>query len=302
MVSCMVALPTQLFRSTGIHGVRVVPGQEQGRRRRAAGDRPPRPDAVHRRPQPRPHGRSGGARFGGGRRRRGSRAPSPPGAASRGEYDDVPGFCRSVPTAEIEAARLRLTPGRYDGTASRTTALDEVDRLTKELFEAMDESAASNSSLVSQSVSRQRARRRPRPPRVPTASGRESGRPPDLRGRDGNVAEDVVVALDAAPGAAKIPATLTMSSSLQGAPPGRPCGKTTASNRPLYNGRSSPRRQRPLAREPHRDARRARLRLNRAPAGPHHLGAGLALAVLIGTSTRWHHPRPLVETAQDGSY
>ena len=62
-----------------------------------------------------------------------------------GEYDDVPGFCRSVPTAEIKAAGYALTPGRYVGTAAVEDdgePLDEkIDRLTKELFEAMDESA-----------------------------------------------------------------------------------------------------------------------------------------------------------------
>lgn len=62
-----------------------------------------------------------------------------------GEYDDVPGFCRSVPTAEIKAAGYALTPGRYVGTAAVEDdgePLDEkIERLTRELFEAMDESA-----------------------------------------------------------------------------------------------------------------------------------------------------------------
>ena len=57
----------------------------------------------------------------------------------------MPGFCRTVPTAEIKAAGYALTPGRYVGTAAVEDdgePLDEkIERLTKELFEAMDESA-----------------------------------------------------------------------------------------------------------------------------------------------------------------
>jgi type I restriction enzyme M protein len=60
-------------------------------------------------------------------------------------YQDVPGFCKSVSLAEIAAAGYPLTPGRYVGGAAVEDDEEPVDqkiaRLTKDLLAAMDESA-----------------------------------------------------------------------------------------------------------------------------------------------------------------
>ncbi len=65
--------------------------------------------------------------------------------SATGEYEDVPGFCRSADLEEIEAAGWALTPGRYVGVAEGPEDDEPIDekiaRLTKELTEALDESA-----------------------------------------------------------------------------------------------------------------------------------------------------------------
>ena len=59
-------------------------------------------------------------------------------------YKDVPGFCKSVPLADIKAAGYALTPGRYVGMAEVENdgePLDEkIARLTEELEEQFAES------------------------------------------------------------------------------------------------------------------------------------------------------------------
>ena len=164
-VACMVALPTQLFRSTGIpvcvwflaKDKGAVPLVEPGADASAAApvSKPPAPDRstlTDRRGQT----LFIDARGLGHMVDRAERALSDDDIARiadtfaawrghGGDYEDVPGFCRSVATAEIKAAGYALTPGRYVGTApveDDGEPLDEkVVRLTKELFEAMDESA-----------------------------------------------------------------------------------------------------------------------------------------------------------------
>ena len=60
-------------------------------------------------------------------------------------YQDIPGFCKSVSLADIAAAGYPLTPGRYVGAAAAEDDGEPVDqkiaRLTKDLLTAMDESA-----------------------------------------------------------------------------------------------------------------------------------------------------------------
>ena len=60
------------------------------------------------------------------------------------EYSDVAGFCYSAALAEIKAADYALTPGRYVGAADieddGEPIADKIERLTKQLFELFDES------------------------------------------------------------------------------------------------------------------------------------------------------------------
>ena len=60
-------------------------------------------------------------------------------------YEDVPGFCKSATLAEIKAADYALTPGRYVGAAEAEDdgepIEEKIERLTKELFAQFDESA-----------------------------------------------------------------------------------------------------------------------------------------------------------------
>lgn len=66
-------------------------------------------------------------------------------ASAEGEYEDVPGFCKSVPLEEIREANYALTPGRYVGLAETEDDDEPIDekiaRLTAELTAALDESA-----------------------------------------------------------------------------------------------------------------------------------------------------------------
>ncbi|UCZ60140.1 type I restriction-modification system subunit M [Mycobacterium sp. SMC-16] len=60
-------------------------------------------------------------------------------------YHDVPGFCKTATLDEIKAAGFALTPGRYVGAAEGEVDGEPIDekiaRLTKELTTALDESA-----------------------------------------------------------------------------------------------------------------------------------------------------------------
>jgi type I restriction enzyme M protein len=81
-------------------------------------------------------------------------------AAAKGiAYEDVPGFCRSVSLDEIGAAGYALTPGRYVGAPAAADDGEPVDakiaRLTKELVEALDESARLD-AIVREQVERLR--------------------------------------------------------------------------------------------------------------------------------------------------
>lgn len=65
--------------------------------------------------------------------------------SAEGEYEDVPGFCKSVRLQEIEKAGWAVTPGRYVGMADAPEDDEPIDqkiqRLTNELTKALDESA-----------------------------------------------------------------------------------------------------------------------------------------------------------------
>ncbi|WP_238158076.1 type I restriction-modification system subunit M [Kribbella voronezhensis] len=147
LLSCMIALPTQLFRSTGIpvclwffakdktignQGTIDRTGQVLFIDARNLGymiDRAERDltteeiveigDTYH--------------------AWRGSES-----AAAKGlKYEDVPGFCKSATLADIKEADYALTPGRYVGAQEAEDdgeLIDEkIERLTKELLAAFDE-------------------------------------------------------------------------------------------------------------------------------------------------------------------
>lgn len=149
LVSCMIALPTQLFRSTGIPvcvwffakgkskgkggsvdrsgQVLFIDARELGymvdRAERALSDE----EIVQI-----------GDTF---RAWRGS----PSAVAKELVYEDVPGFCKSVGLADIKAADYALTPGRYVGAAAVEDDGEPIDekiaRLKTELLAAFGESA-----------------------------------------------------------------------------------------------------------------------------------------------------------------
>ncbi|WP_026552196.1 class I SAM-dependent DNA methyltransferase [Arthrobacter sp. H20] len=145
LVSCMVALPTQLFRSTGIPvclwffakdkssgavdrsgEVLFIDARNLGymvdRAERALADEDIAKiaETYH--------------------AWRGSASAQGSGI----EYDDVAGFCKSVPLAEIKAADYALTPGRYVGAADveddGEPIEEKIARLSAELFEQFAES------------------------------------------------------------------------------------------------------------------------------------------------------------------
>jgi len=76
-------------------------------------------------------------------------------------YQDVPGFCKSVTLDDIRAAAYALTPGRYVGAPAAEDdgepTADKVQRLTKELLGALDESARLD-GVVREQVERLRCR------------------------------------------------------------------------------------------------------------------------------------------------
>jgi len=149
LVSCMVALPTQLFRSTGIPVCVWFFAKDKAAGERGSVDRTGQVLFID-------------ARNLGYMVDRAERALSEddiakiagtfhawrgtPSAVGVGlTYDDVAGFCRSATLAEIKAADYALTPGRYVGAADVEDdgePLDEkIERLTTELFAQFDESA-----------------------------------------------------------------------------------------------------------------------------------------------------------------
>ncbi|MCV7101084.1 N-6 DNA methylase [Mycobacterium palustre] len=142
LVSCMVALPGQLFRSTPIPVCLWFFAADKGERAgqvlfvdaRGFGhlvDRSERAlsDAEVVRIGDAYHAWCGSA-----------------SAAAKGlSYQDVPGFCRSVSLGEIRAAGYTLTPGRYVGPPvaedDGEPIGDKIARLTGDLLAALDESA-----------------------------------------------------------------------------------------------------------------------------------------------------------------
>lgn len=149
LVSCMVALPTQLFRSTGIpvclwFFVKDKAAGKQGSIDRCGqvlfidarelGDLVDRAERALTNEEIVRIGDTFHAW-------RGSKSAAVKGIM----YEDVPGFCKSATLAEIKATDYALTPGRYVGTPAVEDDGEPIDekmaRLSKALLEAFDESA-----------------------------------------------------------------------------------------------------------------------------------------------------------------
>jgi type I restriction enzyme M protein len=149
LVSCMVALPTQLFRSTGIPACLWFFATDKTPGRNGAFDRTGEVLFID-------------ARELGYMIDRAQRALSEEDIVQIGDtyhtwrgtksaeakeltYEDVPSFCKTVDLADIKAADYALTPGRYVGAPEPEDDGEPIDakinRLTKELTEAFDESA-----------------------------------------------------------------------------------------------------------------------------------------------------------------
>lgn len=148
LVSCMVALPTQLFRSTGIPVCTWFFAKDKTSGVRGSVDRTGQVLFID-------------ARNLGHMVDRAERALSDEdiakiantyhawrGTTSAAEagltYDDEAGFCFSASLAEIKAADYALTPGRYVGAAEveddGEPIEEKIARLSKELFEQFEES------------------------------------------------------------------------------------------------------------------------------------------------------------------
>ncbi|ORW34188.1 restriction endonuclease subunit M [Mycobacterium paraense] len=156
LVACMVALPGQLFRSTGIPVCVWFFARDKAARAgqvlfidaRGLGYLADRAERVLSDDEVVRIGDTYHAWRG-----------SPSSAAKGLTYQDVPGFCRSASLDDIRAAGYALTPGRYVGPPAAADDGEPVDekiaRLTGDLLAALDESARLD-ALVREQVGRLR--------------------------------------------------------------------------------------------------------------------------------------------------
>lgn len=142
LVSCMVALPAQLFRSTGIPVCLWFFDTDKARRSRQvlfidARELGYLVDRAERALTHEEIVRIGDTYH--------AWCDAPSARAKGHAYQDVPGFCRSVSLDDIRAADHVLTPGRYVDAPSTPDdgepAGDKIARLTDELLAALDDSA-----------------------------------------------------------------------------------------------------------------------------------------------------------------
>lgn len=154
-VSCMVALPTQLFRSTGIPVCIWFFAKDKTKGTGGTIDRTGQVLFID-------------AREFGHMVDRAERDLSPEDIAkisdtfhnwrgtnsATGEYEDVPGFCKSATLAEVKTANYTLTPGRFVGATEAARDDEKVDakldRLKQELLQALDASDSAAKSVREQ--------------------------------------------------------------------------------------------------------------------------------------------------------
>ena len=158
LVSCMVALPTQLFRSTGIPVCLWFFAKDKKPGKHGSIDRTEHVLFIDARELGYMVDRAERALTNEEIVRIGDTYHSWRGSASAAAegavYRDVPGFCKSVTLAEIKAIEYALTPGLYVGTPDQQDDGEPVDakiaRLTKELLAAFEESSRLETIVRSQ--------------------------------------------------------------------------------------------------------------------------------------------------------
>ena len=149
LVSCMIALPTQLFRSTGIPVCLWFFAKDKRAGKQGSIDRSGQVLFIDARELGYMVDRAERALTDDEIVRIGDTFHAWRGSASakaKGlSYEDIPGFCKSATLAEIKAADYALTPGRYVGSPDVEDdgeAIDsKIERLSTELLAAFDESA-----------------------------------------------------------------------------------------------------------------------------------------------------------------
>ena len=84
----------------------------------------------------------------------GDAEPVPASEAALTPYEDVPGYCRSVAVAEIKDASYALTPGRFVGVAERNPSVgdprDRIEVLRQQLVAQFDEASRLQSQVATQ--------------------------------------------------------------------------------------------------------------------------------------------------------
>ena len=147
LVSCMVALPTQLFRSTGIPVCVWFFAKDKSAGPKGSVDRTGQVLFIDAREMGHMVDRAERALSDEDISRIAGTFHAWRGTASAqgAVYDDVPGFCKNATLAEIKAADYALTPGRYVGAAEAEEDAEpieeKIERLTGELLAAFDESS-----------------------------------------------------------------------------------------------------------------------------------------------------------------
>ncbi|MDN5790424.1 MAG: type I restriction-modification system subunit M [Micrococcales bacterium] len=149
LVSCMVALPTQLFRSTGIPVCVWFFAKDKTTGNGGSVDRSGQVLFIDARGLGHMVDRAERGFADEDIARIADTFRAWRGTASAAEkdltYADVPGFAKSVTLAEIKASDYALTPGRYVGAAEveddGEPIEEKIERLTQDLFAQFDESA-----------------------------------------------------------------------------------------------------------------------------------------------------------------